>query len=58
MIVTVATWREPSAAIAGSEVPSPSAEIAISRPQVEASISGALMCAKSGAIGANMTRRC
>ena len=43
--VTVATCRQPSAAMAGSEVPSPSAPIAISRPQVEASTSGALISA-------------
>ena len=35
--------------IAGSDVPSPSAPIAIKRPQVETSISGALTSAKAGA---------
>src|SRR5215813_7044614 len=47
--VTVATCRHPSAAIAGTEVPSPSAPIATNRPQVEASTSGALISANSGA---------
>src|SRR5882762_6739463 len=47
--VTVATCRQPSAAIAGSEVPRPKALIAISSPQVEASISGALISANAGA---------
>src|SRR5882757_10769663 len=47
--VTVATWRQPRVAIAGSDVPSPSAAIAINSPQVDASIKGALICAKTGA---------
>src|SRR5262245_64333815 len=45
---TVATWRQPSAAMAVSEVPSPSAEMAIRRPQVDASINGALIRANAG----------
>ena len=35
--MTVATWRQPSFAIAVSDVPSPSAPIAMRSPQLEAS---------------------
>src|SRR5205814_674696 len=46
---TVAACRQPIAAIAGSDVPRPIALIATSRPQVEASMSGALSCANADA---------
>ena len=41
--VTVAMWRQPSAPMAVSEVPRPSAAIAISSPQVDACPSAALI---------------
>src|SRR5882757_3956393 len=46
---TVAMWRQPSDAIAVSDVASPSAEMAISSPQFDASISGVLTLANTGA---------
>ena len=42
---TVAMWRQPSMPIADTEVPSPSAPIAISSPSVEASARTALIFA-------------
>src|SRR5262249_24699034 len=44
---TVALCRQPSAAMAVGEVPSPSAAIAIRSPQVDASTRGALIVAKA-----------
>src|SRR5262249_8370575 len=50
---TVATGSHPSAAIAVNDVPSPSAEIAINSPHVDASINGALIVPSTGATVGN-----
>jgi hypothetical protein len=50
---TVATSRHPSAAMAVSDLLSPSAEIAIKSPQVDASISGSLIHASIPATAGN-----